>query len=144
MGNVLTRERLVSDLVEIWDGEAETLDSLLPDSPAARILRRCAGQLRRLWEDTAPDEVPISAVQDRTGWSDRWLQARAAELETEGRARKRGGVWWIERAAAMAIPIKRGHRLALEGSEDPDVLADRILAATSVDAGATSVDGREP
>lgn len=120
------------ELAAAWEDEAGIIERSHSDSPAARTLRRCASSLRQLASDLAPDEVPLTAIRDRTGWSESWLLQRAHELEAEGKARKRGGSWMVDRAAALAIPIKRGHRVQLVG-DDMDELSDRILAVTTDD-----------
>lgn len=125
--DVLTLIESAVEMAESWESQAEAVEGLHPDSDAARVLRQNASSLRRWAGESTPDEVPLTVVRDRTGWSDSWLLDRVQGLAREGKARKRGRVWWVDREAALSIPRKRGHRPHLEGVQDLDQMADRIL-----------------
>ena len=127
MTDVLTQNETTRELVEAWEKEAETIERWQPESEIASTIRRCATSLRRVVDETAPDEVPLSAVKDRTGWGDSWLLQKMRELDAQGAARKRNGVWWIDRYAALGIPKKRGYRPTVENTMDLNELAERIL-----------------
>lgn len=132
MSDILTQNEQATALAEQWEKQATLFEEFNPDSETARTLRKCAGSLRRWADQTAPDEVTLAVIRDRTGWSEQHLQQRAQDLAAQGQARKGpDGAWRVDRSAALAIPVKRGHRVSLEGVHDLGDLADRILDAQS-------------
>lgn len=127
MSDVLTHTEQTLHLAQGWAKEADAIAYRAPGSEAARVLRQCSEALRKLADETAPEWVPLSVVRDRTGWGDAWLHDRVDKLLAQGKAEKRGRVWWIERAAALAIPVKRDTP-AIATAKSIEDLADRVLA----------------
>ncbi len=132
MSDILTQNEGSLGIAETWEKQAALFEEFNPESETARTLRKCAATLRRFVDETAPDEVPLAVIRERTGWSEQYLQQRAQDLQLEGKARKGSdGSWRVARSAALSIPVKRGHRVSLDGVHDLDQLADRILDAQS-------------
>ena len=67
MTDVLTQNETTRELVEAWEKEAETIERWQPESEIASTIRRCATSLRRVVDETAPDEVPPIGRQGPDG-----------------------------------------------------------------------------
>ncbi len=127
MVDVLTMGDGLLSIAESWEEQAEVLEVHHTESDVARVLRQCASTVRRHVETSRPDEVSMTTVKDRTGWSDSWLRRRVKTLAEQGRARKRGREWYLDRDAALQIPVKRGHEPPLTDSGSLIEMADRLL-----------------
>jgi hypothetical protein len=125
MADPVTIGEAMASLARVWADKAEAFRAYAPDDATARVLERCAQELREVVQSTAPSWVTHREIVARTGWSPQWLYRRYHALEVEQRARRTTRGWEVSYAAAMQIPIKAGAR-SIEGVDDIEELA-RIL-----------------
>ncbi|MEM7416819.1 MAG: hypothetical protein AAF389_15035 [Gemmatimonadota bacterium] len=124
--NVLDQTSALLELAGLWEGDAEAHTRYDPDDPAARVLSKCASDLRGLLGDKTPEWVPLSTVRATSGRSDKALRSICEDLRSKGLARKNeAGHWELSLFAAIRIP-KNTERLDLSDIADPDELA-RVL-----------------
>lgn len=129
MSDPLTAGDRLSALARVWEAKAQAFREYDPEDPKARVLERCAADLREVSSATAPDWVSHREVQRRTGWGGHWLYRRYADLEREQRARRTTRGWEVLYEAAMEIPVKPGV-IDMEGIHDLEEMA-RMLAGRS-------------
>lgn len=113
-------------LIGIWRGDAERIRRYDPKDKAATTLEACVEDLQRVLGATAPDWVPISALQVWTRWSRQTLVKRCRELEARGEARKGRNGWEVTLEAALAWPQKTAAHVDVNQVSDLQELA-RLL-----------------
>lgn len=123
MSTVLDQTEGLLELADIWEGDAEAQTRYDPNDPKAKVLARCAADLRRIVGEQAPEWVPIATVRAATGRSLKYLRARCEALVDRGHARQcPNGRWEMALEAALTVP-KRSGSIDLSGATDMDDLA---------------------
>ncbi len=123
MATVLDQTTALKELAELWEEDAAAHRRYDVDDPKAKLLERCADDVRRVLGENTPEWVPIRTVHATTGRSLPALRRRCEDLERQGRARKmRGGRWEIALEAALEIPVIR-ERTAIGPGMDMGALA---------------------
>lgn len=127
MNTVLDQTSALVELAQLWEGDAKSQTRYDPDDPRAKVLARCASDLKRILGDVSPEWIPVRIVQATTGQSPSSIRRRCEELASEGRARKVGNRWEIRLDAALEIPIRDGSRREVPAGGDPRTVARAIV-----------------
>ena len=101
---VLDQTTALLELAKLWEGDAAAHTRYNATDPAAKVLSKCAADVRKLAGEVAPEWVPLSTVRQTSGRSEKALRAICEDLKKKGLARKKSGKWEIALAAALQIP----------------------------------------